>query len=101
MSDKRVSLGSRLMISSISIGVAITIISAIPYNVPDQRLPSYVADILEVISIAFMPGHILSAFCSNSAHNPNLILAVVINSVLYGTLAVWLLSRLSRRRSVA
>jgi hypothetical protein len=82
------------------IGAVIACVSMIPILVGEgPSRPAYVSVPLGAIGLLAMPGVILSLVLTGSTHDPKLVLATVVNFVLYAALFSWL--RTYRRRKQA
>ena len=80
-------------------GAMISGASVISYVNSGRNMPLVANIAVSAISLAVFPGYILSAYLSNNIHDANLILAGIINLLLYSGLSLWLISRRSRKRS--
>lgn len=92
------SVRARLVLLSLLIGAVIAAASIIAYSNSEREMPPSASFVVSTISLAAMPGYILSALILNNIHDANLILAGVINLILYSSLALWLLFWRRRRR---
>jgi len=76
-------------------GTVVACVTMVPILIgPD--LPTYAAVPLNVIGFFAMPGIFGSLALTGSAHDPKLVLATVLNAVLYTSLFAWV--RAYRRR---
>lgn len=89
------------MLLAMLTGAVLSGASAVAYVNSEQDMPAIANIAVSTISLAAFPGYILSAYASNNIHNANLILAGIINFLLYGGLTLWLLTWRSRRKLVA
>ena len=92
------SVRARLVLLSLLIGAVIAAASVIAYSNYEREMPPSASFVVSTISWAVMPGYILSALILNNIHDANLVLAGVINLILYSSLALWLLSWRRKRR---
>jgi carbon starvation protein CstA len=92
-------IGVRLLLLSLVVGAVIAVVSVIAFSNSEQELPFAVSIVVSTISLAALPGYILSAYVSNNVHDANLILAGAMNFILYSGLLLLLLSWRSRRRA--
>jgi hypothetical protein len=71
----------------------------LPYLVPERPgIPVYVSVPLALVSIVAMPGIMSSMVLTGSTHDPKLLLAAILNAVLYGGLFYSIANRRRRRR---
>jgi hypothetical protein len=89
-----------LLLSSL-VGALIAAASSIAYVNSERTLPSIIGIVISTVSLAFIPGYILCALLTNNIHDANVLLAAVMNFVLYSGLLLWILSLRSRRRRSA
>ncbi len=82
-------------------GAIVSIASSIAYINSERQMPTIANFAVSTLSLAVFPGYTLSAYISNNVHDANLILAGVINFLIYGSLSLWLLSWRSRKKSAA
>jgi hypothetical protein len=82
-------------------GAVISGASAVAYVNSERQMPVIANIAVSTISLAVFPGYILSAYISNNIHDANLILAGIINFLLYGSLSLGLLTWRNRRRLAA
>jgi high-affinity Fe2+/Pb2+ permease len=97
--NKQSTFQARLLLLATLTGAVISIVSAVAYPHSGQEMPVVANIIVATASLAVLPGYILSAYISNNIHDANLILAGVINFLLYSGLTLWLLTWRSRRKS--
>jgi hypothetical protein len=90
---------ARRVLLSLLIGAVIAAGSVIAYSNSERDMPSFASIIVSTISLLALPGYILSALISGNIHDANLILAGVMNLILYSGLSLWLLSWRGRRRA--
>jgi len=95
--DKRSAIHTRDLLISLGKGALIACITLVPYSVSEWQTPVYLAIPLAVISFFSMPGLILTTYILRSPHDPNLPLAGVINTLIYGGIALWLSVRKRRK----
>jgi hypothetical protein len=72
--------------------------SVIAYINSERDVPFAAAIALSILTAFVFPGYILGAYISNNIHNANLILAALINWVLYSAIILWVVVRKSRKR---
>jgi hypothetical protein len=101
MSAKRSTFQVHRLLLAMLAGAVISGASAVAYVNSERQMPVVANITVSTISLAVLPGYILSAYISNNIHDANLILAAVINFLLYGSLSLWLLTWRSRRKSAA
>jgi hypothetical protein len=89
-----------LLLASLG-GALIAAASGIAYINSELAVSPIIGFVISTISLASIPGYILCALLTNNIHDANLLLAGVMNFVLYGSLLLWLLSLRSRRKRVA
>jgi hypothetical protein len=79
------------------VGIVVACLTMVPILIGEGRdLPAYASVPLNVIGFFAMPGVFLSLILTGSAHDPKLVLATVLNAVLYTALFAWW--RAHRRR---
>lgn len=98
--SKRSTFHTRRLLLATLAGAVISGTSAVAYVNSEREMPVIANIAVSTISLAVFPGYVLSAYISNNIHNANLILAGVINFILYSSLSLCLLSWRSRRRVV-
>jgi hypothetical protein len=87
---------SRLLILSILIGAVISGAGVIAF-INSGRDLSFVANIVvSTISLAALPGYILTALITGNIHDANLVLAAFINCILYSAVTLHLMIRKNR-----
>jgi hypothetical protein len=91
----------RQLLLSLLVGAVIAAASVIAFSNSEREMPSSASIVVSTISLAAIPGYILSALISNNIHDANLILAGVMNFILYSSLSLWLLAWRSRGQRVA
>ena len=94
-------LERRLVLKSLAIVALIAGTTMLPYMIPERPMvPVYVSVPLAAISLVSMPGVMLSMALTGSTHDPKLLLAWIINTVLYGAACYWV-AILRRRKRLA
>jgi uncharacterized membrane protein YfcA len=73
--------------------------SVAAYINSERELPQVSRIAVGLIALPVIPGYILSAYISGNIHDAGLILATLLNFILYGLLTMWFLTRRSRRLS--
>jgi len=72
------------------VGTVVACVTMVPILIGEGRdLPTYASVPLNVIGFFAMPGVFLSLILTGSAHDPKLVLATVLNAVLYAALFAW------------
>jgi hypothetical protein len=99
--SKRSTFPTHRLLMAMLVGAVISGASAVAYINSERQMPVIANIAVSTISLAVFPGYILSAYISNNIHGANLILAGVINFLLYGSLSLWLLTWRSRRKLAA
>jgi len=83
----------------LAVGAIVACISMVPILIGEGRdLPAYASVPLNVIGFFAMPGVFLSLVLTGSAHDPKLVLATVLNAVLYAGLFAWVRAYRKRKR---
>jgi len=88
----------RLLLPSILVGALISVASAIAFINSARELPFIANIVVSTISLAALPGYILTALITGNIHDANLVLAALINCVLYSTVTLRLMIRKNRKR---
>jgi hypothetical protein len=92
-------LGMRELLWPLAVGALVAGVTLIPYLVPERsEIPAYVSVPLAAVSLISMPGVMLSMVLTGSTHDPKLLLAGVINAVLYWSVFYWIATRRRRKR---
>ena len=99
--SKQSAIQTRDVLPAVLVGAVLSVASAIAYSNSGQSVSSATQIIISAIALPIVPGYVLSAYISGNIHDANLILAGVINFILYGGLTLWLLTWRSRRKLVA
>ncbi len=81
----------RLLLSSLG-GALIALASGFAFVNSEQAWPPVIGFVISSISLASIPGYILCALLTDNIHDANLLLAGVLNFLLYGSLLLWALS---------
>lgn len=82
---------------SLLVGAGIAVASVVAFSNSEQEMPFLASIVVSTISLAVLPVYILSAYISSNIHDANLILAGVMNFILYSSLLLLLLSWRDRR----
>jgi hypothetical protein len=90
---------TRGLLLSLLVGAGIAVASVVAFSNSEQEMPFSASAVVSTISLAALPGYILSAYVSNNIHDANLILAGVMNFILYSSLLLLLLFWRGRRRA--
>lgn len=84
----------------LAIGAMIACVSMIPILIGEGRdLPAYISVPLNAIGLLAMPGVFLSLVLTGSAHDPKLVLATILNAVLYAGIISWVRTYRRRKRN--
>lgn len=76
-------LKNREVLLSLALGPLVAGVTMLPYHIPERlNVPVYVSVPLAVISLIAMPGVMLSMVLTGSTHDPQFLLAGVINAVI-------------------
>jgi amino acid transporter len=89
---------TRQLLWSLLVGGLIAGASVIAYINSERDVPFAATIALSILTAFVFPGYTLSAYISNNIHNANLILAALINWVLYSAIILWVVVRKSRKR---
>lgn len=88
----------RALLVPLAVGVMIACGSMIPILIGEgPDLPAYAAVPLNAIGLLAMPGIYLSLILTGSVHDPKLVLATVLDAVLYAGLFAWVRAYRKRR----
>jgi hypothetical protein len=83
----------------LAVGAVIACVSMIPILIGEgPNLPPYISVPLNAIGLLAMPGIFLSLVLTGSAHDPKLVLATILNAVLYAGIFSWVRSYRKRKR---
>jgi hypothetical protein len=99
--NRRDDVGGRVgvWLIPLALGVIVAGVTMVPILIGQgQDLPHYASVPLNVIGLFAMPGVFLSLVLTGSAHDPKLILATVLNAVLYAGLFAWVRAYRKRKR---
>jgi hypothetical protein len=99
--SERSSFDARQLLLSVLVGAVISVASVIAYTNSERDMPFLANFVISTVSLAAIPGYILSAYISGNIHNANLIIAGTINFIIYSGLVLWLINRRSRKRRFA
>jgi hypothetical protein len=99
-SKRSTSQTHRLLLAMLA-GAVISGASAVAYINSERQMPVLANIAVSTVSLAVLPGYILSASISNNIHNANLVLAGIINFLLYSSLSLWLNTWRNRRKLAA
>jgi hypothetical protein len=89
----------RLLLATLA-GAAVSGASTIAYVNSEQQVHVLANIAIGTIAMFIFPGYLVSAYITN-IHDANLILAGVVNFILYGGLSLWLLTWRSKRKLAA
>jgi hypothetical protein len=90
---------ARDLLVPLAVGAVIACGSMIPILIGEgPDLPAYASVPLNAIGLLAMPGVFLSLVLTGSAHDPKLVLATVLNAVLYAGLFAWVRAYRKRKR---
>ena len=90
---------ARALLVPLAVGAMIACGSMVPILIAEgSDLPVYVSASLGAIGLLAMPGVILSLVLTGSTHDPKLVLATVLNAVLYAGLFSWVRAYRRRKR---
>jgi hypothetical protein len=95
--SKSSNLQVRQLLLSTVVGAMISSASTIAFMNSERKMWMIANIAVSTVSLAVIPGYILSAYFSGNIHNANLILAGAVNFIIYSSLVLLLIVRRSRK----